>query len=861
MTTQNESQTFPTMFHARTEGWKKAYDESHYPRTDYFVTLAKRNKGDYFGAMSQKRRHVWNGRLGKGLVTYPVVPRAIRSKTATAISTDIRLDFKSAVPDPEKEAGVQSAENIYAFLENLYWTEQLEMNIAQLAMFGGFMGVRAEIEDGAAVAHESVTAKKWMPVGETVFGCRDCGAAFDADELGLEAEAEPEEIRVEGESEGEEYDEPVQPGEPIKPAIPKYSLEGVNCPRCSKPTLVLDTEMDFEERDAPTGEFHKILSKRFEQDEVSALLIRYDDLNSIGFKWQKCHWFNYHPLRPVYEITSRRPKLKDKVAKTSYNDWSDSTRWYYEASKTNGNLGTSIDDRGHLDSYAETDFWYVQPIACKGWKETVGWTLFDDGSTGMFGEKREGLEIVFDINEGETIEAAFMRRDGEFRGAAVEMWQDHIIDIRNASFIDLWTLFGWQIDASSSHPMGEERLLNLQDAATNVLSMLYSMVLRFSAPKGVFDGKYFREGDLTDNQPGKWIATKQDIEMPEGANITNKVGYLVPPSPPSIIDMFVQLIIAISKEESGVFDETVGNVNPQNQTKGGRELAVNQSLSLMTPTQKAKKHGKIAWARMMLKLWQRFMPEEAYRLVKGTYEDEWKPQDVEAFKALDIDTEVLIDAIEGTDIPKHRSDYEQRYFAAVQMGMFNEPNPLPLEVRVKIIKTLGLVDVDIENYDADRRLAARRKDAIMETLDGYAQTLGGYDQLIVIVPDPATITPENPVGLPKRALHQDVKLTIAQDPRTKVCMEDRHLTFIGYYTDQLKGLRGAKVPKEHQIFALEDAIDSHRAMTAATVAQAASAEGVVANAATDQASMSLPAQKQEAMAQAEIQNANGGLPA
>ncbi|MEQ1924136.1 MAG: hypothetical protein ABL952_16665, partial [Pyrinomonadaceae bacterium] len=462
-------------------------------------------------------------------------------------------------------------------------------------------------------------------------------------------------------------------------------------------------------------------------------------------------------------------------------------------------------------------------------------------------------DVIFDIDAEETIEMAFKRRepDEEFRGLTVETWGEQIIDVKNESFLDVWTLFGWQPDASSAIPMGEERLNNLQDACTNVLSMIYSYVLRASNPKGVYDGKFFDEGQLTNNQPGQWIRAKPDIQTDIDFDVKKKVGYLNPANPSSLVDIFVQLIIQISKEESGVFDETVGNTNQQNQTAKGREIAVNQSLGLMTPVVKSTKDGIIALARMLLKLWQRHMPDEAYRLVKGTYEDEWKPQDIEQFKALDIARDIKIDAIEGTDVPRTRSEYEQRYFAAVNMGMFDPANPIPLDIRVKIIKTLGLTDVDIDNYEADRRLAARRKDAMKSLMEDAAKATGGYDKLIEIVVDPATITPENQTGLPKRVLVKDLKLMVAQDPRTKVCMEDNHLTFIGYYTDQLKGLRGSKEPREPDIMLLEDAIDSHRAMIAATSAQSASAEGVVTNSAADQQGMNLQGRKEDEIAAAE----------
>jgi hypothetical protein len=271
-----KNNSFPAMFNARAELWRSAYDESHHQRVADYVTIAKRNRGDYFGSISSRVRLAWNGRLGKGLVTYPVIPRAIRSKTATAISTDIRLDFKPSVPLPEKEAGVQSAENIYGFIENLYWTERLETAIAQLGQFGGFMGVKAEVDDqGPHVGSKPVMGDKWLQKGYATFGCSNCGSIFEPEEIpglvngsgGPESQESLE--RPEGGDDQDILDadtlnEPEIPeSSNPKPAISQYSTAGVNCPRCQKPTLVQDTEEDYEMGQGPTDEIEKIMAAHF----------------------------------------------------------------------------------------------------------------------------------------------------------------------------------------------------------------------------------------------------------------------------------------------------------------------------------------------------------------------------------------------------------------------------------------------------------------------------------------------------------------------------------------------------------------------------------------------------------------------
>jgi hypothetical protein len=76
------------------------------------------------------------------------------------------------------------------------------------------------------------------------------------------------------------------------------------------------------------------------------------------------------------------------------------------------------------------------------------------------------------------------------------------------------------------------------------------------------------------------------------------------------------------------------------------------------------------------------------------------------------------------------------------------------------------------------------------------------------------------MGVPQRVLREEIVMSIAQDPTTMAYQTDDHLTFLAYYTDQLNGLIGAREPNEVLIAAVNKQIDTHRAILAATTAQA-----------------------------------------
>lgn len=835
----------------RDEDKRKYYDDAHSRFVTDYVTLAKRNDGDYMGVPRSGNSNAWLPILNKGFFTYPVVPRSIRSKTATAVSTDIQLDISSAIKTPEKKAGAELAQNLYRYEEERHWTERVETMIAMLGQIGRFCAILTEKdgEEGLTVGYEEKTKNGWLQTQDDLIGCVSCGATYSPEQLGFE----PPEYDAEGKvissqngnipkrekdgiaggskesfehsswdgdapridahekeniavaPNGATYDNPDEmlADYPPRPQPREYDLQSKKClnPECESTNLGINQSAQYEPGLMPTGEKDPIKAAQINQKVISSLLIRFDDIHTIGFDWQKSHWFNYHPLESLYEILADCPELEDKIRGGDWSEWSDSARWFYELTKQNGNLGApASSQQSALDELVEANYWFYQPIMCHGWTEPdgSGYELIKNGET------------VFSIQPGETIEAATKRsfNTDDFRGVMVKMVGKEIVDVKNVSFLDLFTLVGWMLSVTSHAPTGEERLIQLQDAATRVFSMVYSCVQRLAVPKGWADGRVWNREDLLNQTPGAWIMSKQDINPDDLRNgIAGSVGYITPPNPSNLIDVFINLIIQIAKEESGIFDETVGSNNSQNQTAAGRATALNQSLNLMTPTQKAKKEGKIAWTRVILKLWQT-MPDEAFVLIKGTYEEEWKAADIAAFKAMDIDRELVIKAVEGTDVPKTRPQQLVNFQIAAGMGLL-APNPaIDPELQQYILKNVLGIDFDMNNLEADRRLAARRLEAMHEITDGMAKQAGlGYDQLIDVATDPAT-------GAPTRKLHADILMTYAQDLRTKVRQEDNHAAFAGFYIDQLKGVTGGREPREVDVLILENALDMHNQMIA-----------------------------------------------
>jgi predicted RNA-binding Zn-ribbon protein involved in translation (DUF1610 family) len=882
--------SFQDMIIERTRGWMNEYDEANLPRIAEAFTMSMRERGDYFSYFNLRQNNSqWRVIPGKGLVTFPIIGRSIRAKTATAVATKIQTEVESNREVPEKQAAAELARNIARYCRDKNWTKQTESTIAMLCQLARFCFVYNDYKtEGGMIVEIPETQKRAVKSGDTVYTCSSCGLQHTPATLGVDDIAEQFKSKDLGESEqhdslhnivenGEsqtpdpaadpaidteytdgEYtaaddaptkdqdqpDEAEQPQQPAQSAPDDDESQAVlehtanlSCPECQTNTLVMDSRARYESVDALTGEYHRRDCGFMDSRVVSPLLIRFDSYNSLGFEYKRGAWFNYHPLVPAYELLASAPHLAEKLS-TGANKWSEAARLHYELNNnTSSGSGYSYRSRQyHLDDLVEVNVWWIAPHACVGFREGTGFTLpvftFQNDQWVEDPDKAQ-----FSIEADETIEEAYMRQYGSFSGMLVIVWQDEIIGIGNEHFCEKWTGVPWKIDPQSGFPKGEENLLKPQDAATNVCSMAYSHTRKRSMPTLIADpmGGFTEQAVKQIGQPGSTA-----VRQPVTADANNQdwrhfLGYLEPGEMSQHVFNFIQFIIEIAKEESGVFDETVGNTEAK-ETLGGRKMALNQSLSLMTPTQQSKALALVENTYIWLELWQKYAPDEAYTLIKGTFEEEWKPQDIEAFKALDIRRELAITIVEGTDIPRTQREMEERFLMAVNFGLFAEPNPLPIQIRAHIVKSVLGIDFDIGNYAAYKRLAHRRYEVLTQELE-------------ILEPNEAfTILPDAQ-GFPTRQLRPEILASMMQDPRTAPRDTDEHLVFIEFYTDRINGLAGAKEPDEVLIAACEAMISAHRAFTAMKATQANIVAGIAQNAAQPTQPQLPPGEGQQSQSQ------------
>lgn len=794
----------------RWDSAKQSFDRAFEQRDRNYVTLEMRNRGDYAGKFSIAKK-TWRHGLQTAVVSFPVISRALRSNTSTSVSTDIKLNHQASTEHPAKRNAVEIIKSIYAFEEPRLWTEELEIAHAHLAQLGGFSVLEISDDEKTKTTYQEPKVKANVDlIRDQIATCTNCGENYYPHELGL---ANQNQNGINGfthEMVAEMRSRNIPDEDILNSYKPKYELGGEEvCKKCGKPgmiSLVGEPETGFVDLpdDEDLEDFNDYLSKI---DIFSALLWRFDTVSSIGFKYKNAEWFNTHYPVSKSKLKAKYKKHAKLIDSYSFDKWSHSFKWYFDLGKPNLGQTESYTQHDERQWFAEVDRVIFKACMFEG-------EIANDEDTFEIGEKK------ITVKKNECYADVFRQHVEDFDGLEIYFLDKEILEIgfwEEEKIVHV--LIPWRLNPTSSVPNGEERLQRLQDQVTNCLSMEYQNVVRETNAILTANSRYYEKSDLTRNIPGQVAMTKEDLE--DGQNVTNHIAWVSPPPRDGSNMTFVQLLIDVSKEESGVFDETVGSTDPSNETLGGRNLAINRSLSLLGPTQKSKKHGKIEVFKEIYKRWQR-KPDAAFKMLRGVYEDSITPADIDDFKNFNIDSELRITEVQGSDVPKNAPDQFNLYQIAVSWGLFQKESPLPLEYRQYILRSVLGLPIDLENYEADRRIAADRVLLIQGIIERKKQELG--DQ-------PILTQMKDQFGKVTTQLVPDVLTAIEVDPQTQITIHDNHLVLMDYYNNQLKGLKVSRSFNQELVLALEAQIVGHEQMAANLAMQKQAEMAIRANAA------------------------------
>lgn len=183
----------------------------------------------------------------------------------------------------------------------------------------------------------------------------------------------------------------------------------------------------------------------------------------------------------------------------------------------------------------------------------------------------------------------------------------------------------------------------------------------------------------------------------------------------------------------GIPDVTLGEGDANIQTATGQQLVAQRASGLMIPAKVSEGQMKVGWLWDQLDLIQKYYSPEALMQFGARYDEEWMDDEVMAFFQANLRDAIVIDLVEGSEIPESRADKQAKLRNDIAAGFI----PMTPELQTKLAQQSGYDGIDINNYESNCKLAEKRLNFVKEQLsDPQAEAL--YQQMEAAMTDPKT---------------------------------------------------------------------------------------------------------------------------
>lgn len=707
------------------------------------VAMSRRYRGDSvsdrFGKFSPSGTLRWlDDRISEAaadalatLHFLPVVEPAVSANLAAMCTAKVRLSNEAAGKLPQAAGIAGVAEGVARLLDGHedHWSENLESRVALLAQigFGYFIRSRHNPRKRGEKTKQIDWGEEMLPrPGKYACGSCTSGGPF----LG---EVTPD------------------PG--------GSGMLVTACPECNEVAEVLE-EPGEEPMTVPTGE-------RMENCGDSETSVhpdtefRIDEGRTQGGNLRAARWFERHYLMTLDEIEQENPGFDPGAPE----EWSFTLKWQYA-------LESGTDE--HVENFdPECDTFEVRDICLlpDDYASYVvpaggGFVLRNTAGQPVIGA--EG-EPVFQIGEGERLIERFP--DGfRYRLCGTKLMPGTPEDagIKEYDFRSEWAYGGFRPDPHSFWMRPLTAVLNLQDDITTLYTIDISHRERFSRRNVVYDDFAF--------DPEAWdydeVRTKEGFSLENGDDIRHHVHVLEEPQLRQAMEG-LQFLFSIAPQVGSPPPAASGAPDPTEDTYRGQLLKRQAALGILAPSQQSKAQAKVQWFKQQLKLAQSW-PEDRFAYLKSRFGEEWREQDIEAFKEADLDKVLIVSYVEGSEVPTTLVEREQK-MGAFLMQLFEAIPALQqagefgpdLRHLISQYADLAGIDYDIGDAEADERLAQARYDIIREALPE------------AVSPEDVFVMMEHPVLHPLRFENHASHIEFWQDrARALLCEEKPNLPLV-----------------------------------------------------------------------------------
>lgn len=367
---------------------------------------------------------------------------------------------------------------------------------------------------------------------------------------------------------------------------------------------------------------------------------------------------------------------------------------------------------------------------------------------------REG-KLKFSIKRGQSWKDAVKNSMGsECQGYRYVFVNEHLIDIETPpdfepNFRKCFTDCHFQRDSGSYHSIPHWDSVQLQDDITLFNTIKVETAARNSVEPVWFDSTIFDIHDFSRD----YIPSK-DGALDKETKIGDKV--YKPPIAKSAEQLTEHLLflMGVRREVSGVQPALLGESQP-GQPYAAQRQQLDQAFGLLTSAAKSNAQMEVESTKQALMFCFEHYTIEQFQDVASRFGEHWDEQTVKALINTDLNRDVEVAYVEGTDQPQGRLAKELKFFQGLREIMpFVEAGIVPAPIMTQILKRVddfAGFDFDLSGAETTDALAQKRfrklsevcaefKPLTRDDIDEYKQTVVAYQ------PAPAQL-PAAPAGM------------------------------------------------------------------------------------------------------------------
>lgn len=635
------------------------------------VTLRKRfrnlNDSDRYSRFGSAGNWL-TGLNTQNLYSIDITQPTIRTNTSAMISANVKIEIEPRfIKDTTAEMAAQVADAIVTQKQRIQWTTILEEVLSQEQQMSPGVFVRTRHNPYLKKQRQVMewgTEDVEVP-GEAV--CGECGATS-----------------------------------PVSGEVQEMTA----CAECGG-VAVIEKMPGSQPMDVPGG-YSSFSAGDSETRAIPFFEVRVDDQNTQGGNLDLAQWFEHHYLASLDELQLEYPESKDEIAGAS-QDISYSLKWQ-QVLKRNRIVPDDLVTNTVVEQREVRDI-FLTPAMYLNYPAKDDFELKD----------RDG-KLRFSVKAGDTFDKS------QFNGKPVEdaptlcfrLIGTALVDVYIADFKEEFAFMTFLANSSSFWGSFLFSIVSMQDIINYVITLQFYHIRRNAITSIIYNRSAFNQEDFSQDL----IPSRET--WPASEPIQNSFG-IVPALTMSGEPMQMYELIMGSKSDVTLATPALMGQAQPNEPYHAQLLQKQSSLGLLAPSQISKASAKVKSAKQQLRIAQKnWTDEDTEELLK--LNPEWSEDFITAFKKCDFDKDLIIEYVEGSEIPQSLIERQvvlqnllQQVMALGQISPELIKPEMINEILTELTQSSG-IQIDINNAEANQRLANSRFDKLLMMLKGIPDT-------------------------------------------------------------------------------------------------------------------------------------------